>query len=153
MCLLVSVPFFHSISISLLFPVFLLFSFFSFSLSCSSISLTLAILLLYLFNFCTLSVILSLILCISLSLFSLNHSSQTFSFSSRIFELLPQRIQQWQQSPCVAEENNKKSLEQMRNEMMKVKLKIAELDDKIKKLQLIIVKAKSIPIKMEQDVG
>lgn len=35
---------------------------------------------------------------------------------------------------------------------MKVKLKIAELDDKIKKLQLIIVKAKSIPIKMEQDV-
>lgn len=71
--------------------------------------------------------------------------------TNRIFELLPQRIQQWQQSPCVAEENNKKSLEQMRNEMMKVKLKIAELDDKIKKLQLIIVKAKSIPIKMEQD--
>nr|XP_054752147.1 CXXC-type zinc finger protein 1-like [Lytechinus pictus] len=71
--------------------------------------------------------------------------------TNRIFELLPPRIQQWQQSPCVAEENNKKSLEQMRNEMMNVKHKIAELDEKIKKLQLIIVKAKSVPIKIEQD--
>lgn len=71
--------------------------------------------------------------------------------TNRIFELLPQRIQQWQQSPCIAEENNKKSLEQMRNEMEKVKHKIAELDAKIVKLQKIIVKAKSVPIIMKQN--
>ena len=72
---------------------------------------------------------------------------------SRIFELLPQRIQQWQQSPCIAEENNKKSLEQTRNEMEKVKHKIAELDAKIVKLQKIIARAKSVPIRVEKDVS
>lgn len=34
-------------------------------------------------------------------------------FSSRLYEILPQRIQQWQQSPCVAEEMGRRQLERI----------------------------------------
>ena len=70
----------------------------------------------------------------------------------RIFEFLPQRIQQWQQSPCIAEENNKKALEEMRRQMEEAKRKIAELDKKIVQLRQIIDKAKKQPIAENQEV-
>ncbi|XP_022081403.1 CXXC-type zinc finger protein 1-like [Acanthaster planci] len=71
--------------------------------------------------------------------------------TNRLFEFLPQRIQQWQRSPCIAEENNKKSLEKMRSEMEEVKKKIAELDGKIVKLNNLIERAKKEKVAQDQD--
>ena len=76
----------------------------------------------------------------------------TYGCYRRIFEFLPQRIQQWQQSPCIAEENNKKALELMRSQMEEAKRKIAELDRKIVQLKQIIERAKKAPIQEKQEV-
>ncbi|XP_033647537.1 CXXC-type zinc finger protein 1-like isoform X2 [Asterias rubens] len=71
--------------------------------------------------------------------------------TNRLFEFLPQRIQQWQRSPCIAEENNKKSLEKMRSEMEEAKKKIGELDGKIVKLNNLIDRAKREKVALDQD--
>lgn len=79
----------------------------------------------------------------------------SFSYDSnfsRIYELLPPKIQQWQSSPCVTEENNKKMLEKIRREQLECRQKLAELDLKHQELDGTIERAKHVSIAPEQDV-
>ncbi|KAJ8046741.1 CXXC-type zinc finger protein 1 [Holothuria leucospilota] len=66
--------------------------------------------------------------------------------TNRLFEFLPQRIQQWQSSPCIAEENNKIQLDRTRQEMAGARVKIAELDNKIVELNKLIERCKKVSI-------
>lgn len=70
---------------------------------------------------------------------------------SRIYELLPPKIQQWQSSPCVTEENNNKMLEKIRREQLECRQKLAQLDLKHQELDGVIERAKNVSIAPEQD--
>ena len=74
-------------------------------------------------------------------------------FFSRIYELLPPKIQQWQSSPCVTEENNKKTLEKIRRQQLETRQKLAELDYKHQELDAVIERAKQTTISHDQDVS
>ncbi|KAK6177019.1 hypothetical protein SNE40_015210 [Patella caerulea] len=69
---------------------------------------------------------------------------------SRIYEMLPSRIQQWQSSLCVAEEKNKKSLESIRREQLVAKQRLNDLDLRHKELDSLIEKAKHLKIDPNQ---
>ncbi|XP_071960277.1 CXXC-type zinc finger protein 1-like isoform X2 [Antedon mediterranea] len=71
--------------------------------------------------------------------------------TNRIFEFLPQRIKQWQESPCIAEEKNKKELEVVRTNMENAKKNIADLDKQIDQLKKIVEKAKRCTIDQDQE--
>lgn len=73
--------------------------------------------------------------------------------SSRIYHILPQRIQQWNTTPCAAEESSKKNLEIIRNQQMKAQQLLAQLDRKAHILEALIAKAKQTPIALEQEVS
>uniref|UniRef100_A0A8C2ZES8 CXXC-type zinc finger protein 1 n=1 Tax=Cyclopterus lumpus TaxID=8103 RepID=A0A8C2ZES8_CYCLU len=62
--------------------------------------------------------------------------------ANRIYEILPQRIQQWQQSPCIAEEHGKKQLERIRREQQNARLRLTEMERRFHELEGIIAKAK-----------
>ncbi|KAK3793186.1 hypothetical protein RRG08_009485 [Elysia crispata] len=70
---------------------------------------------------------------------------------SRIYEILPSRIQQWQSSPCVGEENNKKVLESLREETMEARTKLKQLDVKIHELDALVERGKQLTIVAEQE--
>ena len=78
---------------------------------------------------------------------------QTHHAFSRIYELLPPKIQQWQSSPCVTEENNKKTLEKIRRQQLETRQKLAELDYKHQELDAVIERAKQTTISHDQDVS
>jgi len=65
---------------------------------------------------------------------------------SRIYEILPSRIQQWHSSPCVGEENNKKLSEQLRQETLEARLKLRQLDIKIQELDALVERGKQLTI-------
>jgi COMPASS component SPP1 len=46
--------------------------------------------------------------------------------------VLPQRIQEWNLSPCVSEERNQKALESIRKQQMEVRNVLQELDKRHK---------------------
>ncbi|XP_063072488.1 CXXC-type zinc finger protein 1b isoform X1 [Engraulis encrasicolus] len=73
--------------------------------------------------------------------------------ANRIYEILPQRIQQWQQSPCVAEELGKKQLERIRNQQQQARLRLTEMERRFHELEGIIVKAKQQTVQDEQEVN
>ncbi|PIK62821.1 putative CXXC-type zinc finger protein 1 [Apostichopus japonicus] len=66
--------------------------------------------------------------------------------TNRLFEFLPQRIQQWQTSPCIAEENNRRELERTRKEMEEARRKISDLDNKIVELNRLVERCKKVSI-------
>ncbi|XP_059169731.1 CXXC-type zinc finger protein 1-like [Physella acuta] len=70
---------------------------------------------------------------------------------SRIYEILPSRIQQWQSSPCVGEENNKKVLEMLRQETLEARMKLRQLDLKIQELDALVERGKRLAVIAEQD--
>lgn len=70
---------------------------------------------------------------------------------SRIYELLPPKIQQWQSSPCVAEEKNKRTLEKIRRQQMEARQKLGELDQRHQELDSIVEKAKHARIDPEEE--
>ncbi|GFO20575.1 cxxc-type Zinc finger protein 1 [Plakobranchus ocellatus] len=70
---------------------------------------------------------------------------------SRIYEILPSRIQQWQNSPCVGEENNKKVLESLRKETIEARTKLRQLDVKIQELDALVERGKRLTIVAEQE--
>ena len=74
-------------------------------------------------------------------------------FCSRIYELLPPKIQQWQSSPCVAEEKNKRTLEKIRRQQMEARQKLGELEQRHQELDTIVEKAKNARIDPEEEVG
>lgn len=61
---------------------------------------------------------------------------------SRIYELLPAKIQQWQSGPCISEENNRRSLEKIRRQQLETRKRIGELDLKHQELDAIVERAK-----------
>ncbi|XP_053228059.1 CXXC-type zinc finger protein 1 isoform X4 [Podarcis raffonei] len=73
--------------------------------------------------------------------------------ANRIYEILPQRIQQWQQSPCVAEEHGKKLLERIRREQQQARLKLQEMERKFHELEAVIVRAKQQAIKEDEETS
>uniref|UniRef100_UPI00398F2D74 CXXC-type zinc finger protein 1-like n=1 Tax=Pristiophorus japonicus TaxID=55135 RepID=UPI00398F2D74 len=75
------------------------------------------------------------------------------SLRSRIYEILPQRIQQWQQSPCIAEEHGKKLLEKIRRDQQQARCKLQEMERKFHELETIIAKAKQQSIKEDEEVN
>lgn len=82
----------------------------------------------------------------------------TFSFYfilfSRLCDLLPPKIQQWQSSPCIAEEYNKKSLEKIRRQQQMCQQRLNELYVKHQELNALIERAKQSPIvEAEQEVS
>lgn len=60
----------------------------------------------------------------------------------RIFQVLPQRIQEWNLSPCNAEEQNKKQLDTVRAKQITVRATLAELDKRHKELDILVDRAK-----------
>ena len=88
---------------------------------------------------------------------NLNQSSKNIfniiilpSVFSRIYEILPSRIQQWQSSPCVAEENNKKMLEKIRRQQLEARAALGELDRRHQALDALIERAKNVKVDPQQ---
>lgn len=73
--------------------------------------------------------------------------------ANRIYEILPQRIQQWQQSPCIAEEQGKKQLERIRREQQASRMRLAEMERRFHELEGIIAKAKQQLVLQDEDVN
>lgn len=73
--------------------------------------------------------------------------------ANRIYEILPQRIQQWQQSPCIAEEQGKKQLERIRREQQAARMRLAEMERRFHELEGIIAKAKQQLVLQDEDVN
>lgn len=74
-------------------------------------------------------------------------------FGSRIYEILPQRIQQWQQSPCIAEEQGRKQLERIRKEQQAARMRLTEMEHRFHELEGIIAKAKQQVVQQDEEVG
>lgn len=79
--------------------------------------------------------------------------SNNVIFHSRIYEILPQRIQQWQQSPCIAEEHGKKQLERIRREQQNARLRLTEMERRFHELEGIIAKAKQQAVQQDEEVN
>ncbi|XP_075997513.1 CXXC-type zinc finger protein 1b isoform X1 [Genypterus blacodes] len=73
--------------------------------------------------------------------------------ANRIYEILPQRIQQWQQSPCIAEEHGKKQLERIRREQQNARLRLTEMERRFHELEGIITKAKQQAVQQDEEVN
>lgn len=69
----------------------------------------------------------------------------------RIYEILPSQIQRWQSSPCIGEENNKKALEKLHAEQVKVRLTIDSLDRKHNELDALLDRCKRVTVDEEVD--
>ncbi|XP_056293206.1 CXXC-type zinc finger protein 1b isoform X2 [Pseudoliparis swirei] len=73
--------------------------------------------------------------------------------ANRIYEILPQRIQQWQQSPCIAEEHGKKQLERIRREQQNARLRLTEMERRFHELEGIIAKAKQQAAQQDEEAN
>ncbi|XP_040180280.1 CXXC-type zinc finger protein 1 isoform X3 [Rana temporaria] len=73
--------------------------------------------------------------------------------ANRIYEILPQRIQQWQQNPCVAEEQGKKLLERIRREQQQARTKLQEMERRFHELEGVISKAKQQQIREDEETN
>ncbi|XP_043936320.1 CXXC-type zinc finger protein 1 isoform X1 [Protopterus annectens] len=73
--------------------------------------------------------------------------------ANRIYEILPQRIQQWQQSPCIAEEHGKKLLEKIRREQQQARMRLQEMERRFHELEAAIMKAKQQTIKEDEEMS
>ena len=72
--------------------------------------------------------------------------------TSRIFEILPSRIQQWQAKHCVSEFKNKEQLEKIRQQQLELRKQLVELDRKHQEIDALIEKAKKATIASEEEV-
>uniref|UniRef100_A0A3B4ZHJ9 CXXC-type zinc finger protein 1 n=1 Tax=Stegastes partitus TaxID=144197 RepID=A0A3B4ZHJ9_9TELE len=73
--------------------------------------------------------------------------------ANRIYEILPQRIQQWQQSPCVAEEMGRRQLERIRREQQAARLRLTMMEKRFHELEGIIANAKLQQVQQHEEVG
>ncbi|XP_032952259.1 CXXC-type zinc finger protein 1-like [Rhinolophus ferrumequinum] len=62
--------------------------------------------------------------------------------ADRIYEILPQRIQQWKNSPCIAEEHGKKMLERIHREQQDTQAYLKEMERHFHELEAIILRGK-----------
>ena len=75
------------------------------------------------------------------------------SSSSRIYELLPPKIQQYQSTPCISEENNKKNLEKIRRQQLEARQRLGDLDLRHQELDSLLERVKRAAIDPEYDVS
>lgn len=73
--------------------------------------------------------------------------------TNRIFEILPQRIQQWQATPCIAEQNNRQELEKIRHQQRLAQEKLMMLDKRRRDLDALIERAKRSTIQPDIENG
>jgi COMPASS component SPP1 len=73
-------------------------------------------------------------------------------FFSRIYQILPQRIQQWQAAPSIAEKENRHCLETIRTKQQEARGKLVQLDLKHKELDTLIERAKNATIDPDYEV-
>uniref|UniRef100_A0A096LRY3 CXXC finger protein 1 n=1 Tax=Poecilia formosa TaxID=48698 RepID=A0A096LRY3_POEFO len=73
--------------------------------------------------------------------------------ANRIYEILPQRIQQWQQSPCVAEEMGRRQLERIRKEQQAARLRLTLMEKRFHELETIIANAKQQQVQQDEEVA
>ncbi|XP_068454727.1 CXXC-type zinc finger protein 1a [Clinocottus analis] len=73
--------------------------------------------------------------------------------ANRIYEILPQRIQQWQQSPCVAEEMGRRQLERIRKEQQAARLRLTLMEKRFHELEGIIANAKQQLVHHHEEVA
>uniref|UniRef100_A0A3Q2PSP1 CXXC-type zinc finger protein 1 n=1 Tax=Fundulus heteroclitus TaxID=8078 RepID=A0A3Q2PSP1_FUNHE len=71
--------------------------------------------------------------------------------ANRIYEILPQRIQQWQQSPCVAEEMGRRQLERIRREQQAARLRLTLMEKRFHELEAIIANAKQQQVQQDEE--
>ncbi|KAL7398340.1 hypothetical protein ABVT39_008131 [Epinephelus coioides] len=71
--------------------------------------------------------------------------------ANRIYEILPQRIQQWQQSPCVAEEMGRRQLERIRKEQQAARLRLTLMEKRFHELEGIIANAKQQQVQHHEE--
>ncbi|KAK4015926.1 hypothetical protein OUZ56_030892 [Daphnia magna] len=71
--------------------------------------------------------------------------------TTRIYQILPQRIQEWGLTPCIAEEKNKKELELIRKQQNEAREALEELDLKQKELDITTAKAKKFTVDINSD--
>lgn len=62
--------------------------------------------------------------------------------TSRIYQVLPQRIQEWNLSPCLAEEKNKQQLEGIRKKQALVRATLQDLDRRNAEIDGLVEQAK-----------
>ncbi|XP_041969950.1 CXXC-type zinc finger protein 1-like [Aricia agestis] len=62
--------------------------------------------------------------------------------TARIYQVLPQRIQEWSLSSCVAEQHNRKALEGVRSGIAKAQAALRSLDQQHAELDAIVARAK-----------
>uniref|UniRef100_A0A3Q2FDD0 CXXC-type zinc finger protein 1 n=1 Tax=Cyprinodon variegatus TaxID=28743 RepID=A0A3Q2FDD0_CYPVA len=72
--------------------------------------------------------------------------------ANRIYEILPQRIQQWQQSPCVAEEMGRRQLERIRREQQAARLRLTLMEKRFHELEAIIANAKQQQVQQDEEM-
>ncbi len=66
-------------------------------------------------------------------------------------QILPQRLQEWNAKPCLAEERNKKELEGIRREQLEARAALEELDRRHQLLDVQVAQAKSLAVDSRQD--
>lgn len=71
---------------------------------------------------------------------------------SRIYEILPQRIQQWQQSPCIAKEMGRRQLERIRKDQQAARLRLTLMEKRFHDLEAIIANAKQQQVQQHEEV-
>ncbi|XP_075235802.1 CXXC-type zinc finger protein 1-like [Lycorma delicatula] len=71
--------------------------------------------------------------------------------TNRIYQVLPQRIQEWALSPCLAEDMNKKELESVRRQQLEVRIILQELDKRHVEMDAIIERAKHASVDTHAD--
>jgi len=72
---------------------------------------------------------------------------------SRIFEILPVRIKDWQSSPCVADEKNRAALEHIRRQQLMAREKLLGFDRRRRDLDALIERTKHLTVQPETDVS
>ncbi|CAL4163111.1 unnamed protein product, partial [Meganyctiphanes norvegica] len=71
---------------------------------------------------------------------------------ARIYSVLPQRIQEWKMSQCVAEQKDIRQLEKIRKEQQEAHKILQQLDLKHKDLDMLLSRGKSITIDPKADI-
>nr|KAF6435755.1 hypothetical protein HJG63_012491 [Rousettus aegyptiacus] len=62
--------------------------------------------------------------------------------ANRIYKILPQRIEQWKKSPCIAEEHGKKMLERIHREQQDTQTHLKDMERHFHELEAIILRGK-----------
>jgi len=72
--------------------------------------------------------------------------------TNRIYQVLPQRLQEWSLTACIAEQNNRRALESVRKQQHDVRIILHELEKRHIELDRIVELAKHATIDPQADV-